>query len=157
MDEASIVAPGGGPAAVVARATGSASRRATLEIMIRGPRFWCALALALLLPLKAAMAVGAACHLQAAASAQAAGHAIAHPCHEAAAAEHPAGDDVSAQPESDGTLRLACAAACAAPLLPGAAACGAQDPLAGRDWREHPFARPGSVDPSGLEKPPRTS
>ncbi len=126
--------------------------------MVKSLRFWCTLALALLLPLKAAMAVGAACHLQGA-GAHAAGQAGAHPCQEAAASAHHASATNSAEPEAqaDAAMALVCAAACAAPLLPGAATGGSQGPLAGHDWREQPFARPGSFEPTGLEKPPRST
>jgi hypothetical protein len=137
--------------------------------MNKGLRFWCAVVLALLLPLKAAVAAGMACHLRAAEAAQ----AHAHPCHAMApqgaestafplpdaAAQSPAHalsaslDDVV---DADAASALVCAAACSAPPLPGVSVADPAGPRAGHDWRERPVMPPGSVDPFGLEKPPRS-
>ena len=138
--------------------------------MNTGLRFWCAVVLALLLPLKAAVAAGMACHLRAAEAAQ----AHAHPCHVMApqgaasaaiplahAVAQPPAYATSASPDdavdADAASALVCAAACSAPPLPGVSVADPAGPATGRDWRERPVVPPGSVDPFGLEKPPRSS
>lgn len=132
--------------------------------MNTGPRFWCVLLLVVLLPLKAAFAAGMACHRQAAEAAQ----AHAHPCHAMAsqtAMPAESADDAAQMAilagadaaDPDAASALVCAAACSAPPLPGVAVGEPAGPPAGRDWRERPVMPPGSVDPFGLEKPPRSA
>lgn len=132
--------------------------------MNTGLRFWCVLLLVVLLPLKAALAAGMACHWHAAEAAQ----TQAYPCHAMAPqtampaeSAHDAAQMVilagDAAGDSDASSALACAAACSAPPLPGVAVGEPAGPPSGRDWRERPVMPPGSVDPCGLEKPPRSS
>lgn len=126
-------------------------------------KYWLVLLLALILPVKGAMAaVGMLCHVPASQQVLLVHDHASHEMHDVQASadlpdashhHHGSGDSSGHAPD---TSCLACAAVCGASPLPTALGLNlpAFDPV--RDWRVFASAEPTSLSLAGLERPPRS-
>ncbi len=129
-------------------------------------KYWLVLLLALILPVKGAMAtVGMLCHVPTSQQMHVSHAHAAGASHESAAAGshgathgtvHSHHGDSGAAATSTDTSCLACAAVCAASPLPPAPALSLPLLEPARDWQGLALVAPASLALTGLERPPRS-
>ncbi len=151
------------------RATRPAFDRDNLDAVLMKLKYWLVLLLAVILPLKGAMASAAMlCHSQASQQVVEIHEHEAHSMHNAhsAHASHVASESDSAvHQHSDGAdtgdtpsyaTCLACAAVCGASPLPVALSLSLPVLEPARDWRGLALLEPPDAVSAGLERPPRS-
>jgi hypothetical protein len=130
-------------------------------------KYWLVVLLALILPVKGAMATaGMLCHVPASQQVQVSHGHVASASHESSAASgsHDASHgsvqshhgEAGAAGTSTDTSCLACAAVCAASPLPPAPLVSLPPLEPARDWQRLALVAPPSLALAGLERPPRS-
>jgi hypothetical protein len=140
------------------------SVRANLIAVLTKLKFWLVLLLALILPIKGAMAtVGMLCHVPASQLVQAAPASHAHASHDAGRVlaevghhQHQHATSDSSDADVSPASCLACAAVCGASPVPASGSLNLPTFEPSRDWRRLTLLAPPSREMAGLERPPRS-